>query len=49
MTPVDDEDKTSALLQGTGSNYKSKAIIIKLNLSNAGSLTSLNLQVTYFG
>lgn len=49
MTPVDDEDKTSALLQGTGSNYKSKAMIIKLNLSNAGSLTSLDLQVTYFG
>lgn len=28
---------------------KSKAMIIKLNLSNAGSLTSLDLQVTYFG
>lgn len=28
MTHVDDEDKTSALIQGTGSNYKSKAIII---------------------
>ena len=25
---VDDEDKTSTLIQGTGSNYKSKAIII---------------------
>lgn len=25
---VDNEDKTTALIQGTGSNYKSKAIII---------------------
>ncbi len=25
MTPVDDEDKTSALLQGTGSNYKKQS------------------------
>lgn len=25
---VDDEDKTSTLIQGTGSNYKSKAVII---------------------
>ena len=28
LTHVDDEDKTSALIQGPGSNYKSKAIII---------------------
>ena len=27
-THVDEEDKTSTLIQGTGSNYKSKAIII---------------------
>lgn len=27
-THVDDEDKTTALIQGTGSNYKSKTIII---------------------
>ena len=25
---VDDEDKTTTLIQGTGSNYKSKAVII---------------------
>ena len=25
---VDDEDKTSALIQGTGSNYKSKTVLI---------------------
>ena len=27
-THVDDEDKTTTLIQGTGSNYKSKAVII---------------------
>ena len=27
-THVDDEDKTTALIQGTGSNYKSKTVII---------------------
>ena len=27
-THVDDEDKTSTLIQGSGSNYKSKTIII---------------------
>ena len=27
-THVDEEDKTSTLIQGTGSNYKSKAVII---------------------
>ena len=27
-THVDDEDKTTALIQGTGSNYKSKAVIV---------------------
>lgn len=27
-THVDDEDKTTTLIQGTGSNYKSKTVII---------------------
>jgi len=34
---VDDEDKTTTLIQGTGSNYKSKAVII--NGSGLYSLT----------
>lgn len=28
---VDDEDKTTALIQGTGSNYKSKTTLINEN------------------
>ncbi|AZA17301.1 MAG: anti-repressor (endogenous virus) [Lactobacillus phage ViSo-2018a] len=27
-THIDEEDKTTSLIQGTGSNYKSKAVII---------------------